>query len=299
MPSHKIKLVKSAFLHETETRRALADFVMRTEVFSMNVECHNFEKAFAAKQERAFAVFVNSGSSANLILVQSLLNLGRLKRGDRVGVSALTWSTNVIPLIQLGLIPVVIDCEMSTLNISSATLKPLIKTLQGLFVTNALGFCGAMAEIVRMCQASTAWSFSRIIASRSVRAHMAHCFGNFGVAGTFSFFLGHHLSTLEGGMVCTDDEELYHMLIMVRAHGWDRHLPSHAQTHLRKKHDTNDFYALYTFYELGYNLRPTEIKMAFWATARSAIGMRLWSARVDNFNRFQAAARENPSNCAA
>ena len=84
--------------------------------------------------------------------------------------------------------------------------------------------------------------------------------GNFGTAGTFSFFIGHHLSTVEGGAVCTDSEELATMLTLVRAHGWDRNLPSEKQIKLRKKNKTESaFYSRYTFYDLGYNLRPTEI----------------------------------------
>ena len=109
MNDYKIKLIKSAFLDEAETRKKLADFIMRTESFSMGEECQKYEKSFAKKQGRKHAVFVNSGSSANLALVQSLLNLGLLKKGDKVGFSAVTWSTNVMPLIQLGLTPVAID----------------------------------------------------------------------------------------------------------------------------------------------------------------------------------------------
>src|SRR3989338_1547943 len=90
---YMIKLIKSSFLKEKETKKKLAAFSMRAGILSMDKECKAFEAAFAKKQERKHAVFVNSGSSANLLLIQALLNLGRLKAGDRVGFSALTWST--------------------------------------------------------------------------------------------------------------------------------------------------------------------------------------------------------------
>src|SRR5688572_12725358 len=100
-----IRLVKSAFHREDETRRRLAEFILHSSVLSMGPQCRTFEKRFAAQQSRAHAVFVASGSAANLLLIQSMLNNGQLKRGDRVGFSALTWPTNVMPLIQLGLRP--------------------------------------------------------------------------------------------------------------------------------------------------------------------------------------------------
>src|SRR5665213_126554 len=98
-----IKLIKSSFHNEVDTKKKLAAFIQSASMFSMGAECFEFEKRFAKKQERTHAVYVNSGSSANLILIPALLNLGRLQKGDRVGFSAVTWSTNVMPLIQLGL----------------------------------------------------------------------------------------------------------------------------------------------------------------------------------------------------
>lgn len=118
-----IKLVKSSFYREAETKRQLAKFILKTDIFSMGQECKKFEAAFAKKQHCRFAVFVSSGSMANLVLIQALLNVGRLKRGDRVGFSSLTWATNIMPLLQLGLVPVPLDCELSTLNVSPAVLK--------------------------------------------------------------------------------------------------------------------------------------------------------------------------------
>ena len=98
-----IKLIKSTFYKETETKRKLCNFILRTDKLSIGEECRKFEAGFATYQGRKHCVFVNSGSSANLAFIQALLNLGKLKKGDPVGFSALTWSTDVMPLIQLGL----------------------------------------------------------------------------------------------------------------------------------------------------------------------------------------------------
>lgn len=291
MPEFKIKLIKSAFLNEPETRKKLADFVMSTEFFSMSRECKKFEEAFARKQGRQYAVFVNSGSSANLILIQALLNLGRLKKGDRVGISSITWSTNVMPLIELGLVPVAIDCELETLNVSPKTLKKAIGGLQGLFLTNVLGFSDDIATIRNMC------------AERGVVFIEDNCeslgskvggvlLGNFGLASTFSFFLGHHISALEGGMVCTDDEDLYHMLIVARAHGWDRNLPEEKRNAMRISSVADPFYSLYTFYDLGYNVRPTEIN-GFLGNVQIVYWDEIVRKREENFRTLDAVLRMN------
>ncbi len=115
--SSEIKLIKSSFYHETETKRALQQFISGAEILSFSQQCQEFERRFALYQGRQHAVFVNSGSSANLAIIQAFLNMGILKKGDAVGFSALTWSTNAMPLIQLGLKPVPVDVELDTLNV--------------------------------------------------------------------------------------------------------------------------------------------------------------------------------------
>ena len=110
----------------------------------MNNECFEFEKKFADYQNTKFATLFNSGGSANLALLQSLKNLGKLKDGDKIGFSALTWSTNVMPIIQMGFEPVPIDIDFNTLNVMSYNLKQRLTELDlnGLFLTNVLLLCG-------------------------------------------------------------------------------------------------------------------------------------------------------------
>jgi len=286
-----IKLVKSSFFNETETKKALADFIVGSTKHSMGPECRQFEESFAKKQERKFAVFVSSGSTANLVLLQAMLNVGRLKTGDKVGFSALTWATNVMPIIQLGLVPVAIDCSKETLNISPEILENHIQSLDALFITNVLGFCDNLEEIERMCKKYGAVLLEDNCESLGSRAS-GKLLGNFGVASTFSFFVGHHMSTIEGGMICTDDEELYSMLVQVRAHGWDRDVSESRQVALREKFGVTDFYAKYTFYDLAYNARPTEIagflgnnQIGFWDT--------IVSKRQEHVRKFLEAASSN------
>src|SRR6266480_1606359 len=144
-----IKLIKSTFYNERETKKKLCSFIQKANQLSFGQECEKFERNFAKWQKRKYCVFLNSGSSANLALIQALLNLKKIKKGDKIGFSTLTWSTNVMPLIQLGLQPVPIDIELETLNVSSKTFSKMLKKyeIKMLFLTNLLGFCSDIDEI--------------------------------------------------------------------------------------------------------------------------------------------------------
>ena len=256
-----IKLVKSTFYKEKKTKEELIKFIAKAKILSFSKECEKFEKNFSKWQERKCCIFLNSGSSANLAIIQALLNLGRLKKNDNVGFSALTWSTNVMPLIQLGLNPIPIDVEISTLNVSGRKLNMLLKKqkIKLLFLTNLLGFCEDIDEIRDICKENKITFIEDNCESLGTE-YKRRKLGNYGLASTNSFYVGHHLSTIEGGAVCTDDEELATMLRLVRAHGWDRNLTFAKQAEIRQKFKINsEFYSRYTFYDLGYNFRPTEI----------------------------------------
>lgn len=257
-----IKLIKSTFYKDAETKKLLAKFVQETNWLSFGQESEKFEKNFAKFQGRKYCTFVNSGSSANLALIQALANLNCIKRGDQVGFSGITWSTNAMPLIQLGLKPIPIDVELDTLNVSSRTLIKTIgeRGIKLLFLTNLLGFCDDIDKIKKLCDALDIVLIEDNCESLGT-VYKGIKLGNFGLASTFSFYVGHHMSTIEGGAICTDNEELDTMLKIVRAHGWDRNLQIKHQTNLRNKFQVNTtFYSRYTFYDLGYNLRPTEIQ---------------------------------------
>lgn len=251
--------MKATFYKDDEVRRLLADFVLNRNVLSMGSEVRTFEEVFSVWQKRRYSVMLNSGSSANLVLIQALLNEGILNKGDRVGVSALTWATNVMPLIQLGLVPVVIDINLDTLNVSLDLIKKVVEGIDCLFITNALGFSDDLVGIRSYCERNKILLLEDNCESLGSIVNGVKL-GNFGLASTFSFFVGHHLSTIEGGIVCTDDKDLYEQLLMVRSHGWDRGLGTTSQINLREKNSVDDFYSKYTFYDLAYNLRPTDIQ---------------------------------------
>ena len=279
-----IKLIKSTFYEEVETKKKLVEFIASAEQLSFGKECEKFEVNFAKWQGRKHCTMVNSGSSANLAIVQSLLNLGRIKKSDNVGFSAITWSTNVMPLIQLGLNPVPIDVELDTLNISSKKLLDVLRkySIKMLFLTNLLGFCDDIDEIAKICKKKDIILVEDNCESLGT-VYKRKKLGNFGLASTFSFYVGHHMSTIEGGAICTDDKKLSDTLRLVRAHGWDRNLSLEDQAEMRNRHKVNStFYSRYTFYDLGYNLRPTEIS-GFIGNIQINYLPKILKRRSDNF----------------
>jgi CDP-4-dehydro-6-deoxyglucose reductase, E1 len=256
-----IPLMKNAFLNEHETKKALAEFILKADRLSMDKECLNFEKKFSDYQERKESILFNSGGSANLAMLQALKNLGRLNEGDQIGFSALTWSTNTMPIIQMGMVPVAIDCEVNYLNVTSKNLEEALakSKIKALFLTNVLGFTGDIEKIKNICERNQIILIEDNCESLGTVLPEGRA-GNFGLAASFSFFVAHHMSTIEGGMVCTDDDDLAEMLRIVRANGWDRNLNSKQQFKWRQKYNIqSEFDAKYTFYDLGFNFRPTEI----------------------------------------
>ena len=290
-----IPLMKNAFLNEQETKEALAKFIVHAKRLSMDEQCAKFEEEFAAFQGAKEAVLFNSGGSANLAILQTLKNLGKLKDGDRVGVSSLTWSTNIMPILQLGLEPVLIDCEPTTLNVMSCLLKERLEDteIQAFFITNALGFAGDLDTIKKICNDRDIILIEDNCEALGTELPEGKA-GSFGEMASFSFFVAHHMSTIEGGMICTNNEEFAEMLRIVRANGWDRNLRTKQQHKWRKKHNIRwEFDAKYTFYDLGYNFRPTEIT-GFLGCYQLQFLKENIAARERNYLTLESIVKENP-----
>lgn len=289
-----IPLMKSAFLNEFETRKALAEFILRADRLSMGEECLKFERKFAKMQGCREAVLFNSGGSANLAMFQALKNLGLLKDADRVGFSALTWSTNTMPILQMGLVPVAVDCDPSTLNVMAQGLAQSLEAgaMRALFLTNALGFAGDLDRIRELCRQKDIILIEDNCESLGTVLPAGRT-GNFGLGSSFSFFVAHHMSTIEGGMVCTSDADFAEMLRIVRANGWDRNLTAQQQHKWRKRYDINsEFEAKYTFYDLGFNLRPTEIT-GFLGQFQMQFLEQNIQCREKNYLRLESIMKEN------
>jgi len=219
-----------------------------------------FEKKWSEWLGVKYSVFVNSGSSANLAGIYSLI-LSERMRNKKIVVPAVSWVTTVTPAIQLGLEPIMCDCDEDNLGLNIDHLKQIIKdeNPSAIILVHVLGIPNHLDEIISLCQENdilliedTCESIGSMYDNKKL--------GTFGDLSTFSFYFGHHMSTIEGGMISTNDEDLYHILLSIRSHGWDRDLPKKKQEELRQKFNVNNFRALYTFYYPGFNLRSTDLQ---------------------------------------
>ena len=234
----------------------LVDFIRTTKRFTQFSKVREYEEVFAAWQGCAHAVFVNSGSSANLMLVSAAKNLYKWQDGDEVLVPAVTWPTTVTPVTQLGLKPVFVDVNLNDLSFDYERLEARITSrTRGIFVAHLLGFPANMEKLINLAERRGLRILEDCCESQGARFQGTRV-GNFGVGGTFSFYWGHHMTTVEGGMICTNDEEMYKMLVLKRSHGLARELPAEMHESLRVQHSDIDFNFL--FLTDGFNFRNTE-----------------------------------------
>ena len=254
----KIDLVKDTI--DTQDIEKLIDWLRtnpRLTKGQLNVE---FEKKWSEWLGVKYSVFVNSGSSANLAAVYSLLLSGKLKN-NKIVVPAVSWVTTVTPAVQLGMTPIMCECDEDNLGLNIDYLKKIIEEENpaAIILVHVLGFPNHMNEIMELCNQHDILLIEDTCESTG-SLYDGKKLGTFGDLSTFSFYFGHHMSTIEGGMVSTNSEELYHILLSIRSHGWDRDLPIEKQKQLREKYGIGDFRALYTFYYPGFNLRATDLQ---------------------------------------
>jgi CDP-4-dehydro-6-deoxyglucose reductase, E1 len=218
------------------------------------------EKKWSNYLGTKYSVFVNSGSSAILLTLAALNQLGTLKN-NKIVVPGLSWATDVSSPMLLGLEPIFCDCNLNDLSCCLEDLEHLFQTENpsALILVSPLGLVPEMDKVIELCQQYDVILLEDVCESMGSK-YKEQYLGTFGIASFFSMYFGHHLSTIEGGFINTNDEELYHMLLMMRSHGWDRDLPEWKQKELRTKYHTTDFDSLYNFYVPGFNLRSTDLQ---------------------------------------
>jgi CDP-6-deoxy-D-xylo-4-hexulose-3-dehydrase len=229
--------------------------------FTLGEEVQRFEQMFAAKFGVRHALMVSSGSTANLVGVAALFYRKErpLRRGDEVIVPAISWATTYYPLQQYGLRLRFVDVELDTLNIDVSRLEQALTPRTRMVVAvSILGNPCALDVLRAFCDRHGLVLFEDNCESMGATLNGKPC-GTFGDLGTFSTFFSHHISTMEGGVLVTDDTELYHLARSLRAHGWTRDLPADSAV-FEKKED--DFYEAYRFILPGYNARPLELSGA-------------------------------------
>lgn len=267
--------------------------VIASGMFTMGKEVQTFEKAFAEYIGSQYAVMSNSGSSANLLMVAALFftKENRLQPGDEVIVPAVSWSTTYSPLHQYGLRMRFVDIDLGTLNYDLDELELAITDRTRLIM--AVNLLGNPNDFDRI---------KAIIGSRDIRVIEDNCeslgaefngkkAGTFGVMGSFSSFFSHHISTMEGGLTVTDDEELYQIMLSLRAHGWTRNLPKF--NHVCGEKSDDPFKESFRFVLPGYNLRPLEMSGAIGIEQVKKLP-RLIEERRKNGTRLQLVMEDHP-----
>ena len=239
------------------------------------------EANWAKKIGTKYSVFVNSGSSSILLTLAALKFSNRLKN-QKIVVPGLSWATDVSSPILLGMDPIMCDCNLTDLSCDLDYLENIFKSESPsvLILVSPLGLVPNMDKVLSLCEKYDVILLEDVCESMGSKYNDKYL-GSFGFASFFSMYFGHHLSTIEGGFINTDDDDFYHTLLMMRSHGWDRDLPSNKQKELREKYNVTNFDSLYNFYLPGFNLRSTDLQ-AF-------IGLRA----IKNLDRYSTIRNKN------
>lgn len=278
-----------------EAEYASMQEVIASGMFTMGKKVQAYEAEFARQFGSRFSVMVNSGSSANLLMIGALFYTKnerlRLKAGDEVIVPAVSWSTTYHPLQQYGLRVKFVDIDLNTLNFDLTALSEAItpKTRM-IFAVNLLGNPNNFAAINRLIEGKNIFFIEDNCESMGA-IYEGKQAGTFGVMGSFSSFFSHHISTMEGGMITTDDEELYHILLSMRAHGWTRNLPKF--NHVTGEKSDDPFEESFKFVLPGYNVRPLELSGALGIEQLKKLPALIDNRRL-NGKLFQDALADNP-----
>lgn len=219
-----------------------------------------FEKKWSDKIGVDKTTFVNSGSSAILLALAGLKESGKLKN-NKIIVPGLSWLTDVSSPIQLGMDVILCDCNLDDLSVDINHLKQLIEeeNPSSLILVSVLGLVPNMLEIVSICKDNNIVLIEDVCESMGSKFEDKYL-GTFGDVSVFSLYYGHHLSTIEGGLICTNDTELNDIIVSMRSHGWDRDWSKEKQKEYRERYNIDDFNSLYTFYYPGFNFRSTDLQ---------------------------------------
>ncbi len=267
------KALKAKEIKKTKHHFPLKDSTFRNKdliegikvIFSKNVTMSKvtkkFEKTFSKKMKVPFSLMVNSGSSANLLAFQCLINpyrKNRLKRGDQVLVPSICWPTSLWPIIQSGLKPIFVDIDKKNFNIDLKDLKRKIsKKTKALMLIHVLGNSTNMDELKKILNKNKIILVEDTCESIGAK-YKKKFLGTFGEFSTFSFYFSHQISSVEGGMICCKNKEDEDIIKALRSHGWSKDLSNQKKLERKYKDINKNFF----FINSGFNLRPTDIQAA-------------------------------------
>lgn len=254
--------------------------VMASDKYTMGVECEALEREFADWHGMRFGIAVNSGSSANLVSIGAMAEMGLIQRGDKVMVPALAWATTYSPLIQYGLEPVLVDADASWCGQCDSDLLHTYK-LSNADSVKLVVICGVLGNPAygvfwsQMAKNLGAQLLDDNCESIGAREPDGTLTGTRGLANTFSMYFSHQLSAIEGGMILTNDEDFAIACRRIRNHGWTR------GTRVAQAFEDE-----FLFTAHGYNVRPLELHAAVARVQLGKLEGRI-AARKANFVHFR------------
>ena len=237
-------------------RLKLAKFVLTSDRFTNGKQVREFEKEWSNWLGSKYSLFVSSGSTANYLLLSSVKELYNLKDGDKVLVPACTWVTNIGPVIQLGLTPIFCDINLDNFSFCEKDLEHISKIhsdIKLIFVTHLIGFSANVEKYKKLFP--NALILDDVCESHGCKLPNGYRTGSDSLGATFSFYFGHHISTIEGGMISTNNYELYDLMKMKRSHGLARESTRYAEYIKQYPDISNQF----LFITDGYNFRNHEL----------------------------------------
>lgn len=253
------------------------------------------EEKWAKKIGSKYSVFVNSGSSSILLTLAALKQSGKLKN-LKIIVPALSWATDVSSPMILGYETIMCDCNLQDLSCDLNHLEQIFKKEKpSLFIlVSVLGLVPNMKQVNELCKKYDVILLEDVCESMGSKYENKYL-GSFGLASFYSMYFGHHISTIEGGFINTNEEWLYHLLLMMRSHGWDRDLSKEKKDQLRKESNCSEFNALYNFYYPGFNLRSTDLQAFIGIRAIDKLD-EYANIRNRNFNMYMKLLTNNELN---
>jgi CDP-6-deoxy-D-xylo-4-hexulose-3-dehydrase len=279
-----IRLAENTITHEELL--ALSEWIPNSPQLTKGPLVIEFEKKFASFTGTKHCVMVNSGSSANLLMAYSLLE-GNYLKNKKVVVPAISWITTLSPFLQFGFDVLLCDSNNVNLGLDTQKLEDIfIKEKPALLIlVHVLAHLNDMEEINRLCEKYDVLLIEdacEALGTSDVNGKKA---GNLSLAGSFSFYYGHHISTIEGGAVTTNDTKLYNLMLSIRSHGWSRDVDSNFKEEWKKEFNIDDVREFYTFYYPGFNLRSTDLN-AFIGISQLDKMEEIIKVRENNFNLY-------------
>lgn len=264
-----------------EDKLKMIEFISSTGRFTNGERCKEFEVQWSRWLGSKHSLFVSSGSTANFLLLAAVKELYDLKEGDKVVVPACTWMTNVAPCIQLGLEPIFCDISLETFAIDTHSLKQISNEhdIKLCFVTHLLGLRAPMERYKEILP--NALFIEDICESHGITDEAGVKQGGDSLGATFSFYFGHHMTTIEGGMVSTNNSELYDLMRMKRSHGMARE----SQKFNQYKEQELEIDPQFLFMTDGYNFRSSELNAVLGINQLKRLDQAI-KIRRNNYSKF-------------